>query len=179
MTKARTLQDMFRRYRRPGDLVYACLCLAFSLFLAVNLPSEVKWVPGMKLLAQPAFWPWAAVIAMVAFSALHLVSGLLSERLEGRWREVGFWLRAVEYAGWFMVYVVAVPLFGYLPATILFTVLLTYRLGYRGWRSFGAAALFGFAVVVVFKGFLQVKVPGGAAYEVLPPALRSIMLTYF
>ena len=179
MIKARTLQDLFKRYRRPGDLFYSCLCLAVSLILLFNLSSQTTWASGTKLLAQPAFWPYAAVIAMTLFSALHLISSLVSVKLEGRWAEVGFWLRSVEYAGWFMIYVIAVPQLGYLPATIVFAVALTLRLGYRGWRNLGAAALFGVVVVVIFKSFLQVKVPGGAAYEWLPDGLRAFMLTYF
>lgn len=179
MIKARTLQDLFKRYRRPGDLFYSVICLAFSLFLAVNLSGETTWASGTKLLAQPAFWPYAAVFAMVLFSALHMVSSLMSEKLDGRWQEVGFWLRSIEYAGWFMIYVIAVPQLGYLPSTVLFAVALAIRLGYRGVRYLGAAALFGVVVVLVFKSFLQVKVPGGALYEYLPVTIRSFMLTYF
>lgn len=179
MIKARTLQDLFKRYRRPGDLFYACISLAFSLFLAFNLPAQTTWVSNTKLLAQPAFWPYAAVIAMVLFSALHLLSAILSEKLDGRWQEVGFWVRSIEYAGWFMVYVIAVPQLGYLPTTILFAVALAVRLGYRGFRMLGSAALFGAVVVILFKSLLQVKVPGGAVYEYLPNALRAFFLTYF
>ncbi len=179
MIKARTLQDLFKRYRRPGDLFYSCICLAFSLFLAVNLSSQTTWASNTKLFAQPAFWPYAAVIAMVLFSALHLLSALVSTKLDGRWQEVGFWLRSLEFAGWFMVYVIVVPQLGYLPTTILFAMLLTYRLGYRGLKYLGSAALFGTVVVVVFKSLLQVKVPGGALYEYLPTTLRSFFLTYF
>lgn len=179
MIKARTLQDLFKRYRRPGDLFYSAICLAFSLFLAANLASETTWASNTKLFAQPAFWPYVAVWTMVACSALHLISSLVSEKLDGRWQEVWFWIRSMEYAGWFMVYVIIVPLLGYLPTTILFALALTYRLGYRGARYFGAAVLFAVTVVVVFKAFLQVKVPGGAIYEYLPGALRSFFLTYF
>ena len=179
MIKARTLQDLFKRYRRPGDLFYAIICLTFSLFLAFNLASETTWAPSTKLLAQPAFWPYLAVYLMVFFSALHMISSLVSPKLEGRWKEIEFWLRSVEFAGWFMIYVIFVPQLGYLPTTILFAMLLTYRLGYRGIPFMGSAAVFGFVVVVVFKSLLQVKVPGGAVYEYLPPALRSFFLTYF
>lgn len=179
MIKARTLQDLFKRYRRPGDLFYSVVCLAFSLFLAINLSGQTTWASGTKLFAQPAFWPYAAVGAMVVFSALHLISSLVSVKLEGRWQEIGFWLRSVEFAGWFMIYVIIVPQLGYLPATVGFTVVLAARLGYRGWRYLGSAAVFGGLVVVIFKTLLQVKVPGGAVYEYLPTALRSFMLTYF
>lgn len=179
MIKARTLQDLFKRYRRPGDLIYSGICLAFSLFLLVNLSSQTTWAANTKLLAQPAFWPYAAVIAMVVFSTLHLISALMSEKLEGRWTEILFWLRSVEYAGWFMIYVIIVPQLGYLPTTILFAVALAYRLGYRSFKYLSSAAAFGAVVVIVFKSLLQVKVPGGAVYEYLPTALRSFFLTYF
>ena len=33
MSRARTLQDLFKRYRRPGDLVFAILFLVFSIWL--------------------------------------------------------------------------------------------------------------------------------------------------
>lgn len=179
MIKAQTLQDLFKRYRRPGDLIYSIICLVFSLFLALNLSAQTTWSANTKLFAQPAFWPYLAVGVMVVCSALHLVSSLVSPKLEGRWTEIGFWLRSLEFAGWFMIYVIVVPQLGYLPTTILFAVSLSYRLGYRGWQPLGAAAGFGVLVVVIFKSFLQVKVPGGAVYEYLPPALRSFMLTYF
>ncbi len=94
-------------------------------------------------------------------------------------KEVGFWLRSFEYAGWFMVYVILVPLIGYLPSTIFFTVALTIRVAYPRRPFLGAAVVLAVTVVVIFKSLLQVKVPGGQVYEALPNGLRSIMLTYF
>jgi len=179
MIKAKNLQDLFKRYRRPGDIVFAILFLAFSIFLLVNLGDQTKWAPRTKLMAQPAFWPYVAVLTMTIFGGLHLISGLISEKLSGRWIEVQFWLRSLEFAGWFMGYVAIVPWVGYLPGTILFTVLLTLRLGYREAKMLFAAAGFGAVVVIVFKSLLQVKVPGGQIYEYLPTAMRSFMLTYF
>ena len=92
------------------------LFLLFSLFLAINLPGQTTWADGTKFLAQPAFLPYAAVITMTAFAVLHVISCLVSPALEGRWREVGFWLRSFEFAGWFMAYVAVVPRLGYLRA---------------------------------------------------------------
>lgn len=178
MIKARTLQDLFKRYRRPGDLVFAAAFFAFSLFLLATVDGQVTWGRG-KVLAQPAVVPWIAVIAMVLFSGLHLISSLMSPKIEGRWAEVGFWLRGLEFVAWFMAYVWLVPRLGYLPATVIFATVLTWRLGYRHPRMLLAAAAFGMAVVLLFKTFLQVKVPGGALYDLLPGALRTFMLTYF
>ena len=65
-----------------------------------------------------------------------------------------------------------------LPATVLFCLVLTYRLGYRGAKFHVAAALTAVATVVVFKSFLGVKIPGGAVYEYLPAALRNFMVLH-
>lgn len=78
-----------------------------------------------------------------------------------------------------MMYVAMVPVLGYLASTIIFTVLLALRQGYRGIRNLCAAALLGLAIVLVFKTGLSVKIPGGAVYEYLPSSLRSFMIINF
>jgi len=175
----KNFQALFKRHRRPGDLVFSLLFFALCLFLAFNLPDQTTWSEGTKLPAQPAFWPYVSCGIMTFFALLHLLSGLMTSAVKGRWLEVAFWLRSFEYAGWFMVYVFIVPMLGYLPSTILFTFTLSYRLGFRSANHLLLAVAFGIAVVVLFKSFLQVKVPGGQIYEFLPATLRSFMLTYF
>ena len=179
MSRIKTLQDLFKRYRRPGDFVIAAMSFAFALFLLASLPNQTTWVARTKLFAQPAFWPTVSVGAMVLFSAMHLSGALISDRIPGRREEVLHWIRALEYVAWFMAYVALVPLIGYLLSTILFCVALTARLGYRGWRWLVVAAIFGIAVVLLFKGFLQVKIPAGAIYDALPPGTaRTFIMTY-
>ena len=179
MARFQTLQELFKRYRRPGDLVFAVVFLLFSIFLLANLGEETAWAKRTDLVAQPAFWPAVSLGFMTFFALLHWIGSVASPRIPGRWTEVGFWLRSIEYALWFMAYVMLVPRIGYLPTTIVFTGLLAWRLGYRDWRSIGGAMLAGVVIVVVFKSLLQVKVPGGELYEHLPDGLRSFMLTYF
>ncbi|MEX0346980.1 MAG: tripartite tricarboxylate transporter TctB family protein [Rhizobiaceae bacterium] len=179
MTRIKTLQDLFKRYRRPGDLVFALLFLAFAVFLLANLDGQTQWVKRTKTVAQPAFWPTVAVYFMAGFAILHLIGSLVSPRIEGRWIEVKFWLRSFEFAIWFMIYVALVPRIGYLPASVLFPAALAFRLGYRLPRQILTAAAAGVTIVVLFKSLLQVKVPGGAIYEYLPDTLRAFMLTYF
>ena len=87
------------------------------------------------------------------------------------------WLMAHMMA-WFMAYVMLVPRLGYLPSTILFTLTLAFRLGYRDFRHLSGAVGVGIAIVVIFKSFLQVKVPGGLLYERFPDTIRAFMLTY-
>lgn len=89
------------------------------------------------------------------------------------------WFRSVEYALWFMAYVLVVPYIGYLIATMLVCYLLALRSGYRSKAMLSASVVGGVLVVVLFKSMLQVKVPGGLIYEYLPGTFRSFMLTYF
>ena len=179
MTRLKGLQELFKRYRRPGDIVFAWVFLVFALLLLSQLGTQAPWKSGGKTFTQPAFWPTVSVALMAFFAALHLLSSALSPRIAGRWREVWDWVRSVEYAGWFMAYVFIVPLLGYLLTTIVFAILLSLRAGYRDAKTFLGMAVMAVVIVVVFKSFLQVKIPGGAIYEMLPTALRSFMLTYF
>ncbi|MEM7547083.1 MAG: tripartite tricarboxylate transporter TctB family protein [Pseudomonadota bacterium] len=179
MSRVKTLQSLFRRYRRPGDIVFAWFVLLFSLFLLVQLFDQTAYRAGGKLFAQPRFWPGVSLIGMVIFSAFHLVGSAMSERIDGRWQEVFHWLRAFEYAGWFIAYAAVMPYAGYLPATVLFAVLLTLRAGYRSIAALGWATLSATGIVLLFKTFLRVNLPAGQVYQLLPDGLRQIMLTYF
>jgi len=89
------------------------------------------------------------------------------------------WFVAIEWVLWFLLYVILVPIIGYLPVTMAFMPILVWRLGYRNpfmmWVSLGFAV----AVVLFFKAFLGVKIPGGAIYEYLPGALRSFFILNF
>ena len=179
MARVKTLQSLFKRYRRPGDLVFAWVVLIFSVFLLSQLFSQTAFSASGKLVAQPRFWPAVALTGMAIFAAFHLLGSALSERIEGRWQEVWLWISAIEYALWFIIYAAVVPYIGYLPATILVAVLLVLRVGYRSRTAIGAAVFAAIAIVVIFKAFLQVKLPAGRIYESLPDGLRQIMLTYF
>lgn len=164
--------------RRPGELIFITLFVTFSVFLLTQLGAETKFSAKGQLFAQPRFWPAVGVISMVGFGLLHLAT---SWRDRTGWSpaEVVTWVRAVEYLAWFMVYVAVVPLLGYLLSTVLFTMLMAFRQGYRSTRHLVAAGLLGLAIVVVFKTGLSVKIPGGAIYEYLPGGLRNFMILHF
>lgn len=179
MLRAKTLQALFKRYRRPGDIVFAWFVLLISLFLLSQILDQTLYKANGKLFAQPRFWPAVSLSLMSVFAAFHLLGSALSERIEGRWAEVLHWAKSLEYAGWFIVYAVAVPYAGYLPSTLIFALLLTLRAGYRSRMALGAAVVSAFSIVLLFKTFLQVKIPSGLIYEALPDGIRQIMLTYF
>ncbi len=179
MSHIKTLQSLFRRYRRPGDIVFAWVALIVSAFLLSQLADQTAWKAGGKLFAQPRFWPAVSLAGMVVFAALHLLGSALSERIAGRWQEVWIWIASTEYAGWFIAYAIAVPYAGYLPATVTFAVLLTLRVGYRRLSTLAVAALSAAIIVLLFKTLLKVNLPSGRFYEVLPEGLGQIMRTHF
>ncbi len=175
----KTLQQLFKRYRRPGDLFFAMCFLLLAAFLLSQISTQTDWKPNTKVSNQPALWSIISIVGMVVFGFLNAVSGWVSPRIDGRLQEIGFWLRSLEYVAWFMIYVTIVPLLGYLPTTIVFAIFLAVRAGYRRSKMIGFSVLTAVSIVVIFKSFLQVKVPGGQVYEFLPTAMRSFMLTYF
>jgi len=179
MSRVKTLQNLFKRYRRPGDLVFAVVVLIVSLFLLSQLYEETTYKAGGKLFAQPRFWPAVALIGMAGFAALHLLGSALSERIDGRWKEVLLWFSALEYAGWFIAYAALTPVAGYLPSTIIAAVLLTLRVGYRSGFAILSAIGAAVAIVLLFKTFLKVKLPAGQFYEALPDGLRQFMIINF
>jgi hypothetical protein len=179
MLRVKTLQSLFKRYRRPGDIVFAWLILIFSIFMLSQIGEQTTYKNGGKLFAQPRFWPAISLGLMTVFAALHLLGSALSDRIEGRWREVLSWVAAFEYAGWFIAYAASVPYGGYLPTTVLFVTVLSLRVGYRSARMLISAVFCSFVIVVLFKVVLKVNLPAGLIYETLPNGLRQFMLTYF
>ncbi len=179
MLRVRTLQSLFKRYRRPGDIVFAWVFLALSLFLLLQLFQQTEIKPGAKFAAQPRFWPAVSLIGMAGFAMFHLLGSAWSERIAGRWIEVLLWVRSIEYAIWFIAYAAIVPYLGYLPTTLIVAVLLTIRVGFRSRFIFAVAAVCAFLIVFLFKTLLQVKLPAGQVYDFLPDGLRYIMLNYF
>jgi len=179
MSRIKTLQVLFKRYRRPGDIVFAWFFFALSVFLLSQIADQTAYKASGKLFAQPRFWPAVSLIGMTFFAGMHLLGSALSERIEGRWQEVGVWFLSLEYAGWFILYAMSIPTIGYLGGTILFALLLAFRVGYRNRKMILGALFSAIVIVLLFKTLLQVKLPAGQIYNALPDGLRQIMLTYF
>lgn len=172
------VKHLLKRDRHPGDLIFAACFLLLSLFLLSRLGYETSWVGGTAWYAQPMLWPALSLAGMTAFALINVCGAVVSDRREGRGREMLLWCRSTEYACWFMLYVWIVPLLGYLPATVIFAASLAMRTGYRDRATISAAVLVGIAIVVVFKGVLEVKIPAGQVYEHLPDGLHNFMIQY-
>ena len=164
---------------RRGQLIFALAFVALTLLMLSMITSETRWVDKTRLFAQPRFWPAVALGGMALMGGLHLYR--LPWRRITRYDvwETQKWLMVVEYALWFMAYVLLVPLLGYLPVTLIFAPALSWRVGYRSPRMIGFSLVFAVSVVILFKSLLAVKIPGGAIYDYLPGALRSFFIVNF
>lgn len=163
---------------RRGQLVFAAVFVALSALLLVMLPEQTAWTKKTKLFAQPRFWPAVALGGMALFAALHLYRLPWKRVSRYDMREVRKWSEAVEYAGWFMAYVIMVPVIGYLPVTVVFVPALAWRMGYRNRGMLLLSVVFAVAVVILFKAVLAVRIPGAMLYEYFPSALRSFAILY-
>lgn len=163
---------------RDGSTLFIALFLLFVIFLLSQISAETRYSANGKLFAQPRFWPAVGITGMALFGLTHLLNRS-HWQFHNSIKEITVWLRSVEYLLWFMAYVFIVPVIGYLLSTVLFTTALSYRQGYRRARQLAISAASGLLIVLVFKIFLAVKIPGGAIYEYLPGALRNFMITYF
>ena len=169
--------------RQPADIVFAIFALAVAVLLLSQLAEQTKFVKGANILNQPGFWPALSLSGMTLFGLFNVFFSWRAARRSATGAQIAgevlFWLRTLEFAIWFMAYVFLAPITGYLPATLIFCLLLALRLGYRNKRMLGFAILTGIGVVLLFKTFLQVKIPGGSLYEFFPGAFRNILITYF
>jgi putative tricarboxylic transport membrane protein len=170
-----------RRFSGPrrGQLIFALAFFALSVVLLSLIGQQTRWVAKTAFFAQPRFWPGVSLGGMVILGGLHLYR-LPWRHLTGNDAlELRRWASVLEYTGWFLAYVVLVPLIGYLPVTVVFVPLLGWRMGYRSRAMVWIGVGFAITVVVVFKSFLGVKIPGGALYDYLPGALRTFFIVNF
>jgi hypothetical protein len=169
---------VFPESRKPGEILFVTITMMIALALLAAVPWQTTWLPGKNLAAQPRLWPTLSLSAIVLFGLLNGLSRVKVTRTPGRWQEAWAWVRALEFIGWYMVYVLAIPVIGYLAATIAFCVGLALRMGYRG-RTVWIAAAFGLFVVLFFKTAMNVKIPAGAIYDFAPEQLRYVLMRYF
>ncbi len=164
-----------------AQVVFGILAFLVALVFLILFPFQIQVFDELAFHKQPGLWPLISLVGMLIFGFFQVVQYWLNKEMlsePGFVSESVVWVKALEYAGWFMAYVYLVPATGYLPTTLFFAAMLTWRLGYRSFRMIGSAVLAGLVIVVLFKSFLQVKIPGGAVYQFLPDATRNFMIQY-
>ena len=166
------------RSRSRGDIYFAAFFLTVTVLLLSQIGTETSWVKGTKFFSQPRFWPAVSLIGMTVFALIYFLGSFFSSRDKEDHKEVIIWVKSLEYALWFMVYVLIVPIIGYFFCTLIFVYALSWRAGYREKSILIMAGVISVVIVFVFKGFLSVKIPGAQLYEIFPDSIRNFMILY-
>jgi len=166
-----------------AEIFFAVLMLILSLTLLSMIQDQVTYSSDKPIFKQPGLWSAIGLVGMSVSSIFYLIvlwlrRSAMSKENNSLTMEVWIWLRSLEFLCWFMVYVYLVPIVGYLPTTVLFSLVLLFRLGYREKKILLASVATSFSIVIIFKSLLQVKIPGGALYESLPEFLRNFFIVY-
>ena len=164
---------------RAAAGLFLAVLAGVAVLLLIQLDSQTKWIDGLRLAAQPRLLPLVALmgVALFALGAALLARHGLS-RPHGLGAEMIAWARPGEYVLYYMAYVKLVPVIGYGFATAAFCPLLAWRVGCTRTQC-AIAAVFGVAVVLIFKAGLSVKIPGASWYEALPGAWRNFLILNF
>lgn len=179
ISEQRKIQQLVELQQHPAQWIFATMLLVGSLILLSQLGEQAKFPASKPFVSQPGFWPAISLSGMTFFAACFLYSSWKNRAPDGTASaasEVLAWFKVIEYPLWFLTYVWVVPLAGYLLSSLIFPVLMCWRLGYRDKRFYGIALIVSFSVVVIFKSLLEVKIPGGEIYNYLPEALRNFMI---
>jgi len=170
-----------KRFSLPALAMLAVLTFV-SFLLLFLVPYETRWFRRVPFFLQPGFQAYVVLTAMAFFSTLALIAELRRYRFH-KGHQLAFlgeelltWLRSLEYALWFIVYAVAIPALGYLPATLGFMLILGVRVGVRSKRNLLVLTMVAIVTVVLFRGVLTVKMPAGAYYEHLPEPVRGFAI---
>lgn len=178
-SEQRKIQQLMEQKQHPAQWVFALMLLLLSLWLLSNISEQAKFPPSKPFVSQPGFWPAISLIGMSFFSAWFLYTSWRDRDRTQAYSlkyELLAWVTVLEYPLWFLAYVWCVPQLGYLPSTLLFTLVMSLRLGYRKKGIYICAVLASIAIVVIFKAFLEVKIPGGAVYSYFPEAIRNFLI---
>lgn len=167
---------------KPAQWVFALILFIFSIWLLSNLSEQAKFPASKPFASQPGFWPALSLIGMCLCSFIFLMVSWRNRdknQLSLLTSELFVWLSVLEYPIWFLVYVWAVPQFGYLPISVLFSLLMCFRLRYRSKKIYLAAVVSSISIVVIFKSLLEVKIPGGEIYSYFPDVVRNFLIINF
>ena len=166
---------------RRAELVFGAIALAGAVLLLMLIPGQTVFKPQWAWSKQPALFSVLSIVGMVVFGVLEVIAtwpSLRRPNAVAAGPELRRWVRGLEFAAWFMVYVALVPWLGYLLATIAFCLALTWRMGYRSARILGSALGVALFTVLLFKSLLSVKIPAGIWYDWLLDAWANFMIIY-
>jgi putative tricarboxylic transport membrane protein len=134
--------------------------------LSVGLLWQTREIPHPPLVPiGPAFYPRVVLTLFLVLSLLLMVSGLRAPRAEPAPPLLGRTRLVPASFALFGLYVLAMPVLGYLLSTALFTIAMQWLLGRRGRQHLVGVLAVGIGTAVgtwlVFERYLYVLLPRG------------------
>ena len=164
-----------------GQWLFSLCAFALVLFLFASIPFQTSFFDNVPWYKQPRIWPGIAIVGMLIAGIGHFFTlRKFSEPPETLpfSKDLQLTAKALEISLWFILYIFAVGALGYLPSSIAFALFMCWRMEYKSWRFYLYALLLAIAIVAIFKGILQVRIPGGDLYDFLPTDLQRFAKTY-
>lgn len=168
-------------------ILYA-INFVFSASFLLLVPIATKAGPSNQgWWTQPALMPSLALGLMVLSSAYLLLDYGLKLRANRDLRadkksvkqELTEWLKPFEFFIYYCLYIWLLGLIGYFLSSLVFIVILSFRVGLRSAKWMLIAFLTALALVALFRWGLKVWVPVSDLYGLFPKNIRIFLMRNF
>ncbi len=173
---------------KPATGIFYSLMLLFAVGGLLLLPIATSSGPSKQgWWTQPIFMP-ALTLSIIVVPALilcwrHFRSMRANPDLRPGSRatrvELWQWLKPVEFFVYYVLYIWLLSLIGYFLSSLIFILLLSWRVGLRSKTWMLIALLFAITLVALFRWGLGVWVPQADLYELFPKDMRIFLMKNF
>ncbi|MEM7132789.1 MAG: tripartite tricarboxylate transporter TctB family protein [Chloroflexota bacterium] len=143
-------------------------------------PAEQGWW------TQPAFMPLLSLL-LIALAATYLCfqhfrstrSAAESADDSSLADELIQWIKPFEFFVYYIVYIWLLGLIGYFLSSLLFILVLSWRIGLRSPRWMLTGFLFSIVLIAMFRWALGIWVPQAELYALFPKDIRIFLMNNF
>ena len=188
------VENLFEFKRISGDLMLSSIALIFVIFLLLNFNLESGWNNRDltqsrvgKILKQQWIGPLICMVILIPAVLLNFSQSIKQEIINKRLRlpnriryELMQWFKSLEFIIYFLIYTYVISILGYLLSTVIFSVFMTFRLGYRSFFWISSSLITSLCIVLIFRTILQIKTPVNIwLYKYFPEQIEIFMKIYF
>ena len=173
---------------KPATGLFYGFMLLFGVGFLLLVPVATKPGPeNQGWWTQPFFMPTLSLL-IVAVMAIILStqhfrarrSTAVRESMRGSLRiELLQWLKPLEFFVYYVLYIWLLGMIGYFLSSLVFILLLSWRVGLRSPKWMVTAFLFAVMLIALFRWGLGVWVPQAELYELFPKDVRIFLMRNF
>jgi nitrate reductase gamma subunit len=173
---------------RIESFALTVLFSALSVTLLACIGIATRWGPeNAGWWTRPMLMPGIALVLLAGANIITLGRDIVdlrryppsaTEWAEG-WALLWAWLQPVEFLAYYGIYVFAIQHAGYFPSTLIFIMVLMFRVRLTTPRWILAGVCAALFMVAVFRMGLGVWMPAPELYELFPDGVRSALIRWF